>query len=312
MKQTSVDFIITPKAAPVSAAKLLPSECFLEEKDVLIPTDVSGECLSKVQAYNQQILLMYEQYNQILVGYTQNASSWSSAVAEFRRNEIIDMRERMFLFRESVFAELRECSNSEEHKHMQDYTLAKETPKAAPQAVATSASIERHEYVDLGLSVKWATCNVGANKPEDYGDYFAWSETQPKSEYGESTYSRTAYPITLPLSDDAARANWGGSWRMPTMAEQDELRKKCKWKWTTQNGVNGYKVTSKKNGNSIFLPAAGFRTDSSLGAGRRAEYWSRSLESMCFPYTLSFSPDKVALRSVTPSCYGVSVRPVCP
>lgn len=208
---------------------------------------------------------------------------------------------------------------AEGQEHMMDYTLAKETPKAAPKetpkAALVSASTERHEYVDLGLSVKWATCNVGASRPEEYGDYFAWGETKPKSEYDESTYSKyswKAYPITLPLSDDAARANWGGSWRMPTMAEQDELRKKCKWKWTTQNGVNGYKVTSKKNGNSIFLPAAGFRSDGSRGAGRRAEYWSRSLESLSFPYTLSFSPDKVALRSVTPSCYGVSVRPVCP
>jgi hypothetical protein len=301
-----------PKAAPVSAAKLLPSECFLEEKDVLIPTDVSGECLSKVQVYNQQILLMYEQYNQILVGYTQNASSWSSAVAEFRRNEILEMRKRIFLFREAVFAELRECSNSEEHKHMQDYTLAKETPKAAPQAIATSASTGGHEYVDLGLSVKWATCNVGANKPEEYGDYFAWGETKPKRIYNKSVYKSN--PTTLPLSNDAARANWGGSWRMPTMAEQDELREQCTWTWTTQNGVKGYKVTSKSNGNSIFLPAAGFRSGSSLSCvGILGYFWSSSLgtDGPYRAWGVCFHSNNVD-RSHTYRYLGYTVRPVCP
>ena len=322
-----------PKAAPVSAAKLLPSECFLEEKDVLIPTDVSGECLSMVQAYNQQVLLMYEQYKQILVGYTQNASSWSSAMAECKRNEIIEMRKRIFLFRESVFAELRECSNSEEHKHMQDYTLAKETPKAAPQAIATSASTGGHEYVDLGLSVKWATCNVGANKPEDYGDYFAWGETKPKSTYDWSTYKwcRGSYDTqtkynhkrgygtvdkkrTLELADDAARANWGGSWRMPTKAEQDELREKCTWIWTTQNGVAGYKVTSKSNGNSIFLPAAGYRYGSWLyNVGSYGYYWSSSLgtDRPDYAYELYIYSDDVSLNDYR-RYSGCSVRPVCP
>ena len=134
-----------------------------------------------------------------------------------------------------------------------------------------------HEYVDLGLpsGLKWATCNVGATAPEEYGDYFAWGETETKATYDLSNYkwcngtyeSMTKYctnseygivdnKTTLELSDDAARVNWGGSWRMPTKAEQDELRNtdNCTWEWTTQNGVNGYKVTSKKNGNSIFLP----------------------------------------------------------
>ena len=125
-----------------------------------------------------------------------------------------------------------------------------------------------HEYVDLGLSVKWATCNVGAVSPEDYGDYFAWGETEPKDFYAWSTYkwcngsydTLTKYctdskygtvdnKTVLDLEDDAAHVNWGGDWRMPTKAEQDELYNNCTWEWTTQNGVNGYKVTSKINGN---------------------------------------------------------------
>ena len=189
-----------------------------------------------------------------------------------------------------------------------------------------------HEYVDLGLSVKWATCNVGANKPEEYGDYFAWGETQPKTTYSWSTYkwcngsydTQTKYctnssygtvdnKTVLDLSDDAARANWGGSWRMPTKAEQDELREQCTWVWTTQNGVNGYKVTSKKNGNSIFLPAAGYRYDSSLySAGSYGYYWSSSLDAgdPDYAYYLYFSSDHVAWGS-SYRYIGFTVRPVC-
>ena len=156
-----------------------------------------------------------------------------------------------------------------------------------------------HEYVDLGLSVKWATMNVGATSPEDYGDYFAWGETTPKSTYDWSTYkwcngsydTQTKYctdldygtvdnKTILELSDDAANANWGGDWRMPTREEQDELRTECTWTWTTQNGVKGYKVTSKTNGNSIFLPAAGYRSGSDLyDAGSYGGYWSGSLNT---------------------------------
>ena len=126
-----------------------------------------------------------------------------------------------------------------------------------------------HEYIDLGLSVKWATMNVGASKAEDYGGYFAWGETEPKATYDGSTYkwcigstsTLTKYntdssfgtvdnKTQLDLSDDAARANWRGAWRMPTDAEWTELCEQCTWTWTTQNGVNGYKVKSK-NGNFI-------------------------------------------------------------
>ena len=101
---------------------------------------------------------------------------------------------------------------------------------------------------------------------------------------------------------------------MPTKAEQDELRKKCKWKWTTQNGVNGYKVTSKSNGNSIFLPAAGFRVGSSLGsAGSGGYYWSSSLDrgSPYYAFDLDFNSSDVDWNGYSRYC-GQSVRPVCP
>ena len=124
--------------------------------------------------------------------------------------------------------------------------------------------------------MKWATCNVGANSPEEYGDYYAWGETKTKSRYGEDnceTYNKNIDDIGG-TSRDVAHVRWGSSWRMPTKAEFEELVKKCDWKWTTLDGVSGYRVTGK-NGNSIFLPAAGWRFGTSLyHAGEDGFYWS--------------------------------------
>ena len=143
--------------------------------------------------------------------------------------------------------------------------------------VATD-TVNVHDYVDLGLSVKWATCNVGANAPEEYGNYYAWGETTTKNEYSDTnslTYGREDMDdISGNVNYDAATANWGGSWRMPTRAEMKELIDNCTWTWTTQNGVNGYRVTGT-NGNSIFLPAAGYCTGSSCyRVGELGYYWS--------------------------------------
>ena len=190
-----------------------------------------------------------------------------------------------------------------------------------------------HEFVDLGLSVKWATCNVGASKPEEYGDYFAWGETQPKSTYDWWTYkycqgyydSLTKYcndntygceddRTALELSDDAICANWGGSWRMPTDAELTELCEHCTWTWTSQNGVNGYQVTSKKNGKSIFLPAAGYYESKFLySAGKSGHYWSRSLytDKPISACELYFSVNYVRCEASSRH-HGHPVRPVCP
>lgn len=190
-----------------------------------------------------------------------------------------------------------------------------------------------HGYVDLGLSVKWATCNVGADYPEDNGDYFAWGETEPKSTYNLSTYkwfqgsstTLTKYctdsdygtvdnKTQLDLSDDAVYVNWGGSWRMPTYAEFTELREKCSWIWTSKNGVKGYKVTSKINGRSIFLPAAGSRQYSSLyNDGLNGYYWTSSLDTdnPHYAWYVDFDPLHVYWRHLD-RFPGQSVRPVCP
>ncbi len=199
-----------------------------------------------------------------------------------------------------------------------------------------------HDYVDLGLpsGLKWATCNIGATKPEEYGDYFAWGETTGYNSGKTTTFSWSNYKYcngdynkltkycdnstygnngftdtktTLDLADDAARANWGGSWRMPTQEECKELINNCTTTWTTENGVYGRLFTSKTNGKTLFLPAAGLRSGSSLvDAGSFGYYWSSSLISG-YPYiarTLDFYSTNVTTYNNT-RYYGQSVRAVC-
>ena len=146
------------------------------------------------------------------------------------------------------------------------------------QSGSGKGKINGHEYVDLGLSVKWATCNIGANVPEEYGKYFAWGETSVKKSYTWKNYffcndrkgnsfkkynenqGGSRYRIDrLDYSDDIARKSWGGSWRMPTSKEQNELLQNCVWTWVSKGRMSGYLVKSRINGNSIFLPAAGYK-----------------------------------------------------
>ena len=187
---------------------------------------------------------------------------------------------------------------------------------------------KKHEYVDLGLpsGTLWATCNVGANAPEEYGDYFSWGETTPKDCYDWSTYKWLYYDgnggwhmkkyfsgdgkTELDPSDDAAYVNWGLEARMPSLEQIEELRNFCSWHWTTRKGVNGQLGTGP-NGNTIFLPAAGYCEDEHLGGvGSNGDYWSRTLSDFCDgAYYLNFDSDGVGRGSI--SCtYGHTVRAV--
>lgn len=217
-------------------------------------------------------------------------------------------------------------------------TTIKVTTNDSSKTASCSVTVEPgtangHYWVDLGLhsGLKWATCNVGANQPEEYGDYFAWGETKPKSRYIWSTYewckgteiSQTKYctnssfgrvdnKATLELADDAARSNWGYTWRIPTDSDWAELIAECTWTWTTQGGKRGYTVTSKSNGNSIFLPAAGDRRDSyRYNTGNIGSYWSSSLNMFYQYYACSvyFISDKVCTYSDY-RYYGLCIRPV--
>ncbi|MBP5374243.1 MAG: hypothetical protein J6Y31_04930 [Bacteroidales bacterium] len=188
-----------------------------------------------------------------------------------------------------------------------------------------------YEIVDLGLSVKWRGWNLGASKPEEYGDYYAWGETEPKENYSWSTYkwcngsssTLTKYNTTssygpvdnktvLDAADDVASVKLSGKWRMPTDAEWTELRTKCTWTWTTLHGVNGRWVTAP-NGNYIFLPAAGGWFDTDLGvAGSFGYYWSSSLNanSPSSATYVWFQSSAVIKESGGSRFIGFSVRPV--
>ena len=144
--------------------------------------------------------------------------------------------------------------------------LAMFTGTNSAHAQTASGSINGHDYVDLGLSVKWATCNVGASSPEAYGSYFAWGEISSKSSYNKDnsrTHGNSTYDSDIGGRKelDAARANWGGSWRLPTQAEVQELIDKCDWIRSTQGGKSGFKegiMVVGPSGRSIFLPYAGY------------------------------------------------------
>ena len=193
------------------------------------------------------------------------------------------------------------------------------------------APINGHDWVDLGLpsGKKWATCNVGATSAEDYGDYFAWGETSPKAVYYTDTYQHwndangdgyldfgesTLYiDISGNAQYDAATANWGDGWRMPTREEMQELVDHCEWEWTQINGVNGTKFIGP-NGSCIFLPAAGDRYESLLyHDGDDGGYWSSTPNDDyggVGAYSLCFDYGNVVVHDIHFPIHGFTVRPI--
>lgn len=184
-------------------------------------------------------------------------------------------------------------------------------------AKAPDPTVSAGAVIDLGLSVYWCSCNVGAEAPEEYGDYFAWGETKPKSNYTQGTYSyydtNTQQYIDIGNSIggseyDAATVNLGGDWRMPTYEEMNELIDMCNWEWSQINGNNGYVVTGP-NGNSIFLPAAGYYVGSLLNPNKWLGYWLSNTKKIEYAWSLCKQDDKqqtVYKQRVN----GLSIRPV--
>ncbi len=183
-----------------------------------------------------------------------------------------------------------------------------------------------HACVDLGLSVCWATYNVGAEFPEEYGSYFAWGETDVNQFYkwesykygsfnnndvnfGMIKYNKIDGHKNLDLADDAARVNWGEGWRMPTLDEIKELCEKCIWTWKSLNGINGYEIIGT-NGNSIFIPAAGYRHGSGVSyEGSLVYCWSSSLGRSYPHYACSLGSNAIFYSANR--CHGQPVRAVC-
>ena len=203
-----------------------------------------------------------------------------------------------------------------------------------------------HRMVDLGLSVCWADCNVGAESPEQYGGYYAWGEVEEKAKYDLDTYRNSGkYKVKIDLDtcrciknqsktqldeeDDVAQVKWGNNWRMPTYPEIKELVNECSWEWITVNDITGYKVTGP-NGNSVLLPAAGFYTNRDGNdcsqvhlCGEMGYYWCSSLleevegtgllgyyanlgTPLCFGFRKSFG----SWYTIDSLSQGFTVRPV--
>lgn len=204
------------------------------------------------------------------------------------------------------------------------------------QSQTSRSSPSELKYIDLGLSVKWASCNIGASKPEEAGNYYSWGETRAKGDYSWGTYkwargekfTLTKYnwrsdngivdnKMNLESQDDVATVKYGVGYRIPTKEEWDELMKYCKWEWITRGSINGYKVTSYENGNSIFLPVVGCRgiRGELVNYNYEGYYWTSSLGrekyygGECLPYSAAFNKDRIYINGFSRQS-GHTVRPV--
>lgn len=187
------------------------------------------------------------------------------------------------------------------------------SPKIEDVSTVTG-SINGHDYVDLGLSVKWATCNVGAKKPSEFGGFYAWGETETKERYDRDNsvmYDNDDIDDIQGTEYDVAYVKWGKNWRMPTEDEFEELLDECEWKWITVNKITGFKVTGP-NGNSIFLPAAGDYDwgDKHNYTGKSGSYWTGTRDWTGSAYYLQFTSSSFNYVGLSDVSSGYTVRPV--
>ena len=234
----------------------------------------------------------------------------------------------------SLLLVLGACNEKDKQEPETSGNNSQSGQEGTPSFDGDEGTVDGHAWVSLGLpsGTLWATCNIGADSPEEYGDYFAWGETEPKTDYGWSTYNYgtssstltkycnnsskglVGYADTLTVleaADDAATANWGSAWRMPTIAEIEELYNNCTNTWTSLGGKEGRLFTGA-NGKTILLPAAGSCMGSEPGyVGAYGYYWSKLLytDNPGFSCNLYCSSDNVG-HGYTARYYGLPVRPV--
>ena len=298
-----------------------------------------GECKSRCQSLLRQYSSREQrrQLNQ-LIEYCDTAIEAETS-AELERQYQSDYSTAERLYTQGKYTECKQrcqtmLNSYPSHRNEINALISKcdSAISAAEQAAASSRLPDK--AVDLGLSVYWADRNVGASSPSDYGGYYAWGETSTKSDYSWSSYqyfhdqdgngepydsnwntqTNELTNIGSNISGtryDVARQKWGGGWKMPTKAQFEELRSKCTWTWTTQGGHSGYKVTGP-NGNSIFLPATGWRDGtSSYVVGSGGDYWSATLSEFNTDdaWYLAFGSGDHSVNSYN-RYYGRTVRPV--
>lgn len=205
------------------------------------------------------------------------------------------------------------CNDSDSDDDDDDETV--EPYEVEAEDLEESEYIDGYAATDLGLSVKWATCNIGAESPEDYGNYYAWGETETKSLYSVTTsvtYGVNMDDFSGDANYDAAAANWGGSWRMPTSDEMTELMDDCTWDWAILNDIYGYLVTGD-NGNSIFFPFSGYYSGTELSnEGFYGFSWTSTPDSTYTDdaYCLFLTNDTCGVSSYNYRLFGRPVRAV--
>ena len=248
------------------------------------------------------------------VSYDANGGTGSMSDVKVKENETITIAENTFTRSMSLFVgwNTRADGNGTSYNSGVSLVVTGNVTLYAQWKNMTDAA-NGYEFVDLGLSVLWATCNIGADSPEEYGDYYAWGETTTKDSYSRDNYVGWGDEGVLPSSKDVASVKMRGSWRMPDKEELVELLEKCNWTSTTKNGISGNMVTSKINGNSIFLPNAGmFNEDTIFQLGKKCAYWSRisdydDVYDDMFAYTINSKQiEGINLY------YGCTVRAVLP
>ena len=238
----------------------------------------------------------YNAFSESLIIETDQAYTITTSASWFTAKASPDQKEVTLTVTENSKAAMRSGTITFTGGGLTRIVYITQNGNPASESLGTCPDDNHPHKVDMGNGVMWACCNVGASSPIDYGNYYAWGETTPKTDYSwetykwcngtektltkyctNSTYGKVDDKIQLNRSDDAAWVNWGDSWRMPIIDELSDLDSKCRWIWTTIKNVNGYHVIAS-NGNTIFLPAAGHRFgDETTETGNRGEYWSSSL-----------------------------------
>ena len=323
-------------------------------------TEADGSGVSYRDAQSIKLtnnITLYAQWNKLIyVTFDANGGTGTMSAQTFEPGIVQELKTNILRRLNYYFAGWNtEADGSGDSYADAQYIILTEDIKLYAQwkELSVSGSVNGYNYVDLGLpsGLKWATWNVGATSPEGYGSYFAWGETSSKSKYTWGLYKYctsggdyyiisggwasdevvlSKYTIndlrnSLEFADDAARFNWGGGWRMPTKAEQEELINNCTRSRITLNGVKGFLLSSNINGNSIFIPAAGYKRiriapeelelNSTVlsEAGSVGAYWSSSLDvsnpiSACHMTFISNS----GYSSTTSRNWGLPIRAVCP
>lgn len=285
----------------------------------------------KQEAYNAMMADKMEYIQLIGEGdILLNNKKYSESINKYKQAQVFEIKysntEYSLEFNEEVNNKIDVVNKAKQNYEAEQARLEKERRKRAEEERKaaeynrTHGKINGHDWVDLGLpsGIKWATCNVGAYTPESYGNYYAWGETETKTSYSSGnslTYGKNFNDIAGNPLYDAARANWGGSWRLPTYIEIKELKDECIWDNITQGGKKGYKVTGP-NGNSIFLPAAGYLGSlrEHYGPGVCGYYWTSTPWESYNEYWDENAYDLKLGSSPNPRwCnrgYGQTIRPV--